>query len=660
VPGAVRLAYAARRVGRRGLLVPVGLLVLFALLVGLRVHGFSLAAWHDVIDGSPATEVWLGVPRPIRSDDWKAELPLAFAQVAHRPPLPVENDLIGLGQSALVPLDLPVAHPLVLFRPTLWGFFLGDDAGMAWMWWARVLGLFGIWLGVFGVVTGGRRALSAAGAAWVTFAPFFQFWSFNAAPVTAAGGAAFLATVALARARRPFTIVASGLGLGAAGAWLALVVYPPYQVTLGWLGLALVAGFWLDTRRSLDLRRHGALRALALAGGGLLAVAVLAWFVWAARDAIAAMQHTVYPGRRIATGGERSLAELANATLAAGWWSSHWGRLENICEAASFWMLAPVAVAAWLWRSARGEPVDAFALPLGIYWLVMGTYVVAGLPAWLTRATGLSLVPGSRAVLGLGLADALLVVRFLAVVPPFRPRERLAAAGLSLAWAAGLAACGLVLRRELPDARLALLLPLAAANGALAWTALASRRRALPALALAAASFVSAGWFNPVAVGGARWLRENALSREIVAVDRAAGGDTTWAAFGRDDLADLFRVLGVHSVNGLQPTPQLALWRRIDPGGRARRVYDRYAHVAFVAAPGATPRFRLYSRDFVILTIDPSSPALRALGVTHVLFRGSPAERAAFEAFAGLEPLASVGDNHLYRVPRELPSAAGP
>ena len=52
---------------RRILLATVAL---FLLLTGLRLHGFSLPFWHQVIDRSEASEVLWGEPRLIRGDDW--------------------------------------------------------------------------------------------------------------------------------------------------------------------------------------------------------------------------------------------------------------------------------------------------------------------------------------------------------------------------------------------------------------------------------------------------------------------------------------------------------------------------------------------------------------------------------------------------------------
>jgi hypothetical protein len=253
-------------------------------------------------------------------------------------------------------------------------------------------------------------------------------------------------------------------------------------------------------------------------------------------------------------------------------------------------------------------------------------------------------VPGKRVVIGVGIADALLLARFAATA---RAAERGPGVVIALVWLAIVAASAPALAGHLPDARLRVLLAFAAANGLLAATLLCAPRAALVVLLLV--SGASSLWFNPLARGGSAYLRENALSREILAIDRAAHGDTVWASFGRDDIGNLFRTIGVRSLGGVHPLPQNALWERIDPGRRFRQVYDRYAHVAFVASP-QRPRFRLHSQDFVIVQIDPRSEAFRSLGATHVLVRDADAR--AFEVLTGWPPLAVIGPNHIYAVPR--------
>src|SRR5262245_59743697 len=130
MPGA---AMAATPVSGRGPRLIVELAVAaFLLRVILRLHGFSLPLWHAVIDQSPMREVLVGHPQAVRSDDWAVVLPLALVQSAEEPRFPVVNPLIGNGQSGLASYSLPMWHPITLFRPQVWGYFLGPDTGLAW------------------------------------------------------------------------------------------------------------------------------------------------------------------------------------------------------------------------------------------------------------------------------------------------------------------------------------------------------------------------------------------------------------------------------------------------------------------------------------------------------------------------------------------------
>jgi hypothetical protein len=156
----------------------------FVGLVAAGLHGFSLPSWHAFLaDDGPMPELLAGRPRDVRSDDWYVQIPLALAQRAHEPAFPRVNGLIGAGQDVILPIATPIRHPITLFRPEVWGFFLGADLGLAWMWWSRALGLFAVWACVAFLLAGRRTVYGALGGALVLFAPLMQLWSLNAAPL---------------------------------------------------------------------------------------------------------------------------------------------------------------------------------------------------------------------------------------------------------------------------------------------------------------------------------------------------------------------------------------------------------------------------------------------------------------------------------------------
>ena len=74
----------------------------FLLLIGFRLHGFSISCWRDHIDHTPHSEVLLGKARDIRFDDFQINIPCLMAQRAHEPAFPVINTNIGCGTNMLL------------------------------------------------------------------------------------------------------------------------------------------------------------------------------------------------------------------------------------------------------------------------------------------------------------------------------------------------------------------------------------------------------------------------------------------------------------------------------------------------------------------------------------------------------------------------------
>lgn len=628
---------------------------LFLLLVGLRLHGFSLPVWHVILDRSPAPEVWLGQARSVRADDWAVQLPLILAQRAHDPPFPRINRDIGLGQNMLLPMTAPVAHPLTLFRPTVWGFFLGGDLGLAWMWWSQVLGLFVVWLLVLRVVSGGRLGLACAGSALLAASPFFQFWSFNPAPVAIYLGLAVLGTLQLLRSPRRGRILAGGLLLGWAGVAFALVFYPPYQIPLGYLYLVLAGGLLAAHRGDPPLRTRGRARLIGLGLAVLVVGVAAALLVLHAGDALVRMAGTTYPGGRVASGGGQPLWHWLNSNLATTLQVDDFGALGNICTAASFWLSFPVLALAAAWRLFFRDDRDPLLLGLAAYCMLMLIYGELGFPEPLARLTLFSQVPAPRVLLGLGLADALLLVRFLS-------RERRGegwrtAALLAASFSLLLALCARALHAELPDTRLVWLAPAVVANGWVTFGLLQRWRPTALVASLAAAVALTTLWFNPLVRGGTDYLRHNPLSERILELDREAGGGSVWLTYGHPNRPNLFRMLGVKALNGVQPIPQLELWGQLDPSGEERPAYNRWAHVG-VGLPGADGRrFRVARNpDGFSVALDPQGEALRRLGVTHLL---AQVELPIFERrFARYPALFESGGNRLYALPLEAGPAA--
>jgi hypothetical protein len=423
-------------------------------------------------------------------------------------------------------------------------------------------------------------------------------------------------------------------------------------VGLAWLAALFVAAFAWERRESA--RQRLPLRAAALAlGAGLLGAAALG--LWhEAGEAIAAVRDTAYPGRRVESGGGFPLWRVFLTNLAPFGRVERWNDILNVCEASGFPLFAPaVGVALALRRR-----VGVLEAALLAYAALAVAWATLGLPGVVGRVTGLSLVPPRRVVLGLGLADALLLMRFLSGPAAQRLLPPRTALALAAAFAAGLGALAVPLHRAIPDTAAAELALVAATNGVLVALCVAASRPWLPLAALAAASVAVTASFNPLVRGGSDWLLGNPLAQRVLAADREAGGDSFWLTVGSRRPANWLRMLGLRTLNGTHPIPQRALWERLDPEGRYRTVWNRYATVTVLPSSSSQALFELESVDGFLVHIRPDAPVLRELGVTHVL--AETRDPAALDAFPGLRRLDATGRFVLYALDGSAAPRASP
>ena len=607
----------------------------FALLVAIGATGSSLA----LLLRAPAVTVesmspWFGQPQTVRSDEWEVLTPLALAQGAHVPRWPVLNRNLGeQGQNMLVMgmTGLPVAHLSALAKPATWGHFVLDPRrALAWTWWLPIIGALGALWCLFMRLTGLRWQPAAALAAALVLAPYsvgFSFWPAYLVMFAALG---LLALDRLLHASRTAAGLAWGGALGWSAAGYALVLYPAWQISLATLCVPLALAWAWRERTRWHWRRPqtlGLLAALALA-----ATLLLAWWL-DAREAVAAMRETVYPGRRVTEAG----GDIDRWFLLKGWLNPFTLYVDTpmvSAEAASFaflWLPTAVLASRHMLRARRVDPVGLALLAFAAFAL---TFQFIGFAPWLARATLWGSVTSYRLDLALGMAQLLLIGWWLAQDGnDGAPTRKLMAATLVLTVlilaaielstmpldiADGLPA-GIVFGAVLAMAGCAALLALRSAGAFMAlyggWTLAA----ALPfhPLGSAPASLTLAA---PLRAAGLADPHADAAGRRGVAV------------VGARDWAMTLPAAGVPVVNSVFYHPQPALWSRLDPTGAQRPIYNRYQRLMFelgVPARGASQQIQSPRLDEVRVTLEPAHFDFRTLGARWVLMPAADGSRVA-------------------------------
>lgn len=585
---------------------------LFALSVSLRLHGSSIGMWEKYLPDERQSAVLLGTPRSIRSDEWLVGTPFILSQINHHPPFPLVNSSIGAIASPLV-AGIPVMHISSIFRPQHWGFFLlPPEYGYAFWWdfkfFALFLGLFVLLL----MLTRGKTFISFCAAVWFLYSSFTQWWfSANMPDIVLSFLWGLIGLFWLWHSRRSALMLIGAILCTLFATDFILALYPPFQVPLFYLALFIAVAHFSEHHPE---QHRWKLRACLTLGSMFVVALVVISFYHDAYATIERMQRTVYPGQRHEAGGGFSLVRYFSGFLDLFLNDSRFPRdVGNICEASSFLLLWPVvacSMAVSAWREKRLTPVLSALL---FYLAAVSCYLVTAWPPLAAKMTLFSLVPSGRAMLGVGLANVLIVSLWLAREEQPSTRQLIAfmaplliavllyANGLSHwtegtvpAWQVWLSALSLIL--------LALLL-------------FAGKTRAF-CYVLVLHTLVPNFLVNTITqgLGSLTGTRLFQTAQEIA----QQYPDKSWASADDFIIAGAIKAAGAPVLNGAKFAPDLEMYSQFDPRRQNEAVYNRYAHLIVHNGPtGGIPSFSLQQADLINLTVPLCALELKNLNVDY-------------------------------------------
>lgn len=612
---------------------------LVALVVLLDVNGSSLNSWNVLFGGSAQSDVVYGRPQILRSDEYAVGTPFAFAQAYND--YGYFNSIVGGRPSDMfIVKDAPVLAMAEIFRPFHWGYLLlGSSRGLSFYWFARLVMLF-LASYEFGLLICSRsRYLAVTGAVVITFSPLVQWWfAVNSLPEMLI--AVFLSIVTLHRYiddTNGWHRLGYAALIGEFAGIFVLSLYPAWQIPLCYVLLALIIWTLASRWRDIRMTRRDALGALVIAA---IVCALLGTVVYRSWPTIEATMNTAYPGKRVSTGGGLPLAGLIDGFSSIGYaFKSYVGAL-NSSETASMVDLFPLGILLFVFAEIRSRRRDLLS------WLFAGcgtlffVYMMVGLPAVVAKATLLSMSTSTRCHMAFSIVNILLAIRGLSrlhaagtgvfdmttVTEADRPsvwRSVMAKRMACLAVICGYAVLATAMSRKSNTAYVGMKVAFAIVTVAFVWClALATLRTAwgkrLWAVAVACMT-VSGMSVNPIqySVGA---ITDHPIIRDTAAARSDSG---LWIA-GSDEnergsmLAQLLVANGTPTLNAVQVTPNMPMWRKLDPTGRWMDVYNRYAYVTVnIVHDDSTEKFRLLAPDHISVNLTPDD--LTALGASYVL-----------------------------------------
>jgi hypothetical protein len=577
-----------------------------------------------------------------------------LSQALHRPSFPITNSNVGAEKTPLI-ASLPVRHFVMLFRPQLYGFFIfRTETAYAFYWSVKVFGLLTAFFFLFQILTGGQFWISLFGTLWIFFSAYIQWW-FSCPPMLpemlASWALAIICVICLFQKQTFPRRLAAGIGLMIGSINFVLCLYPPFQIPLVYIGIALLTGwFWQRHKTLLDWRLGTLSCAVALS----LCLVVLVPYFYECLPTLRIIAGTSYPGARQSFGGELKIRETFNGVL--GFFNSSENTFldsrGNACEASNFcplWLLVLATSGFELIKDRKNRRVEIALLCCLVGFTL---YAFCPFPKWLCRLTLMSYVPGIRNLLACGVAGAIFATLVLARSPArLRPIWH-----VSFAIGALLGVICLVIASRaqnphfLNTPRTFSLIGLNAVLISLYF--FAPLRFFCPILI--ACLVLNNGAINPIATGLGPLTEATPADaiRQIVRSDPGA----KWVGYGSASLPQFLKAQGADVISGLAIVPDLPFCHALDPSRRFESIYNRYALTIFLVPDHATPpEFALGSPAGYSVLVSPLHPVLRQRGVRYAVFP----DKLIVAPEAGIRLLTSFPKNDVwvYQLPsaRDLP-----
>jgi hypothetical protein len=572
----------------------------------------------DSLRADPAhpTGTMIGEARAIRSDEWLTSMPVTLGVTATGSS--EYFNPLAAPQQFLTSLPSGPVSSVVLFDGTALqlGPWLPDAMLVSARYWLPWLLLVLATPAFFQSLTGSRRVGYLA-TALIAFAPVTAWWSYT--PVGILG---FAIAGAVALQRCAAAAVESRRGAAVGWGLLSAVIlartplgYQPWAIVLVTsVLLVAVVGIVVPSERR---RRAMA----AVAATGLATILLVLGILIENRDALAAVTDTVFPGRRVTTGGPQPFQEIFGATglgplndtmPIAGTNASEISSAFAVCFVWAILLLAHGVT----FRDAGHRAAVIALSAVSAFWFAWATVDFGGLGTHIPLA---NMVPASRAADILGLLG---IVLLCLVLPAAAQRNGwLFSAMTAGACAAVVGYAGSLLRTQnLPeisinDVWISTLLVALVVLVVTRWP------HGSPGYVLAGVCAFLLVWdVNPVLIGLGD-LRGTPVASQMLGVGKTAREDGSVWVSDNAAVDSLLMATGVPSLSGRQIAgPDKDAWQQLDPNPADEALWNRGgAYVWFEWTDSPTVTLDNPGADIIHVVASPCTVAERMPDVTRIV-----------------------------------------
>lgn len=368
-------------------------------VMAFKYSGSSIVNFNSLIQShndNSRYHTLFGKPRMIRTDEWATSTTYILSQSKAESPFQYfSNVLRGTETDMFTVANSPVADILMLGRPFQIGFMLfGNDVGLSFYWYVRLtamlLGSYELCL----ILTKRNKKVSFAGMIAITFSAAVQWWYCMDTLIW--GQIAIVLIDKFMNTEKKRNKYLCALGILISGLSYVFVFYPAWQVSFGYVFLAMV--IWLLIKNIKYGKYKFTKHDIAVICITIICMVLLLgrWYI-ISKDTLLAEMSTDYPGERNEVGG-------GAYNLYSYFYNIFFTFEEflNPCEYSSMLSFYPIPLILGLIYVIRNKKDLHFWIPMLVVGGFLSIWCVFGFPSIIAQITKMSMTTAGRVTIPLG------------------------------------------------------------------------------------------------------------------------------------------------------------------------------------------------------------------------------------------------------------------
>lgn len=388
-------------------------LIIFIYILIMGYSGSSIGVYKNLIQPEDSNIYYspiLGISRPIRSDEWNVNTPIAVSQTVGEDKFSYYTDKMRGSDltDTLSIIGAPVLDITILGKPFNIGYlFLGAERGLSFSWYGKVLALMLVSFEFFMLITDKKKLVSMFGMILVVFSSATQWWNMTEVMIW---GMLALVLIDKFMLTNKFKVkIFCTIGILVSAISYIFIFYPAWQIPFAYIYLAVLIWILWKNRKQYKFNFKDVLLILLV----IIAVAlILVHYYIKSKDTLNILTNTAYPGGRFELGGNASYVLFSYVYS----FLFPYTRMANPCELSGMLSLFPIPIIVafiFLIRN-RKKNIKSFLIPMLIVSIIFSIWCLIRTNEIFARFTLLYMVPSSRLAVPLGLTQIILMVYVLA------------------------------------------------------------------------------------------------------------------------------------------------------------------------------------------------------------------------------------------------------